>query len=240
MNRVAQAECATCHIIRPKTEMRPVRVRRKSGSSFGFWGSRYSGDSGYHGNRTGQSYRTSYSHQEAWVCKGCKKPRSDWTPVHYTALGIAALILLALFSGRSSTDEAAQKQFPVENAAVDTDSSSVAAASSVPKEEALASDNALTTRTENNAESAAPVDTPSSAPFDFTAAEVADAEAKAVQTGRPIRWNSAGYSGYAVPSAAVANASGAECRNVYSTASIDGVEQRSPVQQMCSPATAAP
>ena len=122
MNRIAEAECATCHVIRSKTEMRPVRVRRKSGSSFGFSGSRYTGNSGYQGNRTGQSYRTSYSHQEMWVCKGCKKPRSDWTPAHYAALVIAVLIGFALFSGGNSTHDAVQRSSAVENASVEADS----------------------------------------------------------------------------------------------------------------------
>ena len=236
MNRIAEAECETCHLIRPKNEMRPVRVRRKSGSSFGFSGSRYTGNSGYQGNRTGQSYRTSYSHQEVWVCEGCKKPRSDWTPAHYAALGVAALIVFVLFSGGNSTKDSVQERSAVEN--VGPDSNLDATALSAQVDEPADDENALAIANEGTFNAAESPEQSNTAAFDFATAAVTDAEMKALQTGKPIRWSSGGYSGFAVPSEAVANGRGAQCRNVYVTASINGDEQRSPVQQMCTSNTA--
>jgi hypothetical protein len=90
---VAEAECATCHHIRAKTEMREVAVSRVVGRAFS---SGQSSRTGFR-NSSSQNYRgqprTSSSNSQGkgsssrgttrtrvdrlWVCVGCKAPKSD-------------------------------------------------------------------------------------------------------------------------------------------------------------------
>jgi hypothetical protein len=224
MNRIAEAECATCHLIRPKTEMREVRVRRKSGSSFGFWNSNLSSNTDYKSHRSGQSYRTSYAHREVWVCKGCKRPRSDWTPAHYAALFAFALFVWIFFVPTSERKSNASTQTGV------TDTSAL----QIPAEQ-LAGANELEAPAPDNEPVEAPPLSSSQSPveqIDFGVSEVLEAETKAASAGKPTRWKSDGHKGYAVPSeATIAPGTGAQCRNVYATA--DGLDQQSPVVRFC-------
>jgi hypothetical protein len=111
--RVAEAECATCHHIMPKTEMREVRVSRVIGrssssgqssrtgnrhsSSFNSSGQFRSGSSNSTGSGRSTRGTTRTRVDRVWVCKGCKAPRSDgW----FSSLLIKlALVAAALYFG---------------------------------------------------------------------------------------------------------------------------------------------
>lgn len=232
MNRVAEAECATCHLIRPKSEMRPVRVRRKSASSFGFWQSASSANRGSSDHRGGQSYHTSYAHHEMWVCKGCKKPRSDWTPAHYAFvlfLGFLAWLFFSPGTGTPSSSDLTTNKYemtasePEYSEKTDDDGPLAGGESSHPD---LKLDE-LPTPTDTSSEV-------SYVQFEFNIPEILNAQVKAVSAGRPIRWKAGGYSGYAVPSdVTIAHETQVQCRNVYASATINGTNQQSPVTRMC-------
>lgn len=233
MNRIAEAECATCHRIRPKTEMRPVRVRRKSGSSFGFWHSARTGNSNSRSQRTGESYHASYAHQEMWVCKGCKKPRSDWTPAHYAFLLILALLAWIILSPSSRTDDGTgQEKSNVP--APETDNDRRTDDQDVPPR----GETSDPSPEEQKSPSPAPHPEIPDAPYRFDAPQILDAQIKAVSAGRPIRWRAGRHTGYAVPSeVTVGPDTGIQCRNVYAT--LDGSNQQSTVVRMCQSPTGA-
>lgn len=110
MPRVAEAECATCHHVVPKTGMREVVVSRVVGRSSAFgqlskagdrrsstfdsqeqWRNSSSNSSGM-GASSRSSTRTRV--ERVWVCKGCKAPKSDgWFSSLLVKLLIAALAL---------------------------------------------------------------------------------------------------------------------------------------------------
>lgn len=228
MNQIAEAECATCYRIRPKTEMRPARVRRKSGSSFGFWQSARTGDTDSRGQRKGGSYHTSYAHQEVWVCKGCKKPRSDWTPAHYAAilvLGLLAWLFLIPSSGTRTVEDPdsgnSRTTGPV------SENTGEAEGQGFPTEEEIPN-----SETEDTSTPTVPPPESPSEPFDFNLPEISAAKIKAVTTGKAVRWKAGGNKGYAVPSeVTVAPETGTQCRNVYAT--VDDLEEQSPTLRMC-------
>lgn len=209
--------------------MRPVRVRRKSGSTFGFWHSARSGNIDSRSQRTGESYHTSYAHQEVWVCKGCKKPRSDWTPAHYAfilLLGLLAWLFLVPGTGTRTDGDP-----DIGNSEMrDPDDSS-------PDDQGPAPDIEMP----DTNDSPTPPDPRLELPpeeFNFDVPEILDAERKAVSAGKAIRWRSGGDRGYAVPSeVTVAPETGVQCRNVYAT--VDGSDQQSRTIRMCQSPTGA-
>ena len=93
MPRVAEAECATCHQILPKTEMREVRLSRVIGrtvserqsaassyrhsSSFNARGQMRTGSSNSYGKGSGSRGTTRTRVERVWVYYGCKAPKSD-------------------------------------------------------------------------------------------------------------------------------------------------------------------
>ena len=126
MPKVAEAECATCHHVVPKTGMREVAVSRVVGRSSAF------GQSSKAGNRRSSTFssqrqwRNSSSSssgtgalsrrstrtrvERVWVCKGCKPPKSDgWFLKLIIKLSITAFALyiaanyLLKHAGRLST-----------------------------------------------------------------------------------------------------------------------------------------
>lgn len=218
MNKIAEGECATCHVIRPKTEMRSVRVRRKSGSSFGFWRSSVS-------DRTGNSYRTSYAHDQVWVCKDCKPPRSDWTPLHYAAAAVVLwlgwVIVAPILS--SSQTPSAQGTPP---AAMTLDNSSNDALTNSDDREGNtledrvvasepASDDASPTAgasEEGNGLDAitSSVSAQSNAPDPL---DIARARNAALTTGNAASWKSNGRAGWVTVSAPVATSRGV-CKSI--------------------------
>lgn len=209
MNRIAEAECATCHVIRPKTEMRPVRVRRKSGSSFGFWRSSRS-------DRLGESYRTSYSHNEMWVCRGCKAPRSDWTPLHFAAAALAlwlGYLIVTPFLSHGSATSAENGQelvaangkgdgFAGDTQALDSDAAATDSAVSGSSAEAEGA-------AEDEIEAAnATVGSAVIQPSDPDPIDIARARNTALTTGSAVTWESNGASGWVTVSAPVSTGSG--------------------------------
>ncbi|WP_156170093.1 hypothetical protein [Aurantiacibacter luteus] len=123
MTRYAEAECATCHAIRPKNEMRQETVRVESGQThYASSGNRSSSGQSmsFGGGRparlrmgTGTSRRshggtrTHYRNETVWVCHGCKAPKSADTPGMAklkTGLVVGALFAaLAFFSSQKET-----------------------------------------------------------------------------------------------------------------------------------------
>lgn len=232
MDRIAEAECATCYVIRPKTEMRPVRIRRKSGTSFAFWRSSMS-------DRTGNSYRTSYSHDQVWVCKGCKAPRSDWTPLHYAAAAIALwlawLFVTPLLSSgdRTRVEGGGTNAAPLTNgtdilsndADVSESGSSAGETESEPSTSAAAA-------SENNVN--APNETAPSALSQANGPDPLDiirARNAALNTGSAAKWESNGLSGWVTVSEPVATS-----RGVCKTISVQNSdrEQMGDVETWCS------
>ncbi len=121
MVEYATTECATCHAIRPKNEMREVVVRRVTGTSYGSGTaqsntqSRSSSSGGQRsprsragsssGSRSHSNSRTHMSSQRIWVCKGCKAPRSDLSPPARNMLlvgfGALGFVIWSYFGGSS-------------------------------------------------------------------------------------------------------------------------------------------
>jgi hypothetical protein len=108
--RVAEAECATCHHIMPKTEMREVKLSRVIGrsssnrqssstgyrhsSSFTSSGKWRSGNSNSTGSGTSTRGTTRTRIDRVWVCNDCKAPRSDgWFSSLLIKLALVAAIL---------------------------------------------------------------------------------------------------------------------------------------------------
>ncbi len=93
MAKFAEEECATCHAIRPKNEMREVKVERVIGRSYGGSNTARSGRRQYNSFsssgriRFGSGTSSSSGHssrsntrtrvERVWVCLGCRAPRSD-------------------------------------------------------------------------------------------------------------------------------------------------------------------
>ncbi len=136
MVEYAQAECATCHAIRPKNEMREVAVervtsRRTGQSSNQRHGTRHSSSFG-----SNQSFRIGNSNsnssgsrsssgkttriERVFVCDECKAPKSDgWFGALLVKLGIVAVVIYLGFvaltghstdSSRTVGDAAGQPQ----------------------------------------------------------------------------------------------------------------------------------
>lgn len=125
MARIAEAECATCHSIMPKSEMREVAVSRVVGRSS------TSGDSSRSGNRRSSTFDSrgqmrsgtsnsygSGSHSKGtvktkvnriWVCKGCRAPKSDgWFLSLLTKVAIVVVLsyfAFNYFSRNVTTDD---------------------------------------------------------------------------------------------------------------------------------------
>jgi hypothetical protein len=108
--RVAEAECATCHHIMPKSKMREVKVSRVIGrssssghssrtgyrhsSGFNSSGQWRSGSSNSTGSGTSTRGTTRTRVDRVWVCNGCKAPRSDgWFSSLLIKLALVAAVL---------------------------------------------------------------------------------------------------------------------------------------------------
>jgi hypothetical protein len=113
--RVAEAECATCHHIMPKTEMREVALSRVVGGSsssgqssrtsnrhssgFNSRGQWRGGSSNSNGVGTTSRGTTRTRVERVWVCKRCKAPRSDgWFSSLMVKLLVAIVILFFVAS----------------------------------------------------------------------------------------------------------------------------------------------
>lgn len=231
MPRVAEAECATCHHIRPKTEMRMVTVRRKSTSSY-----RTSiGLSKNRGHSVGT--RDTYRHDRVFVCADCRAPRSDGgfgfffpaviaaSVVGYlaypAAVGTRAVDAVASSSLSPLTDETTEGQIDQVVTSQEPEPA-YAAESSGQKAEASQSppDESGSLQGQSNARSN----------FNFNLVEIADAERRSLEVEEPVRWSVAGLSGYSIASTATV-ANGIACRNVYSVE--DASSATSPTKRYC-------
>jgi hypothetical protein len=148
MAKYAEAECATCHSIRPKNEMRQVKVERVIGRSYGgtssvssgsrqYYSTKNSGKSSYgsgnsFGSRNSSGSRTRTNVERLWVCIGCRAPRSDgWIGrlvSRITAIIVLGFIAFVYFSPskRSTSIEAHVNQVaPKKDIDSETDSSEV-------------------------------------------------------------------------------------------------------------------
>lgn len=136
----AEAECETCHAIKPKNEMREVQVKRLAGeftgsarnsnqsnrrsNSFSKSGARFGSSS------TSSSGRKSHSRQykrveRVWVCDGCPAPKSDgeWSISHYVAVALLVLGFIYWENSRADAPKAAAAASPaVEIAPAETTS----------------------------------------------------------------------------------------------------------------------
>lgn len=121
MVKYAEAECATCSAIRPKHEMRQIKLERISGRSFGDsssrrHGSRQSWSGGNSGrtrygngasdnSRSGATSRTFTKVERVWVCKGCRAPRSDgWFGKVVTRLAIVVIAVWVVIAAIQNND----------------------------------------------------------------------------------------------------------------------------------------
>lgn len=237
MARVAEAECATCFHIRPKNEMRQVRVRRKSTSSVRtHWGlTRNSGRS--------VGTRDSFRHEMVFVCNGCKPPKSDggfgfFFPAAIAVTVIGFLGAPILFGGAKTIGLAASTKAVA--SAVDhvTDSapasdSDTAVDAPTPEEAAPAPAASEEATEETSVASTLGSISTESEPaqrFNFDVTEIANAEASAAASGSAERWSVGGQEGYSVASEP-ASMNGQECRNVYST--VDATGQKSSTRRFC-------
>lgn len=110
MPKVAEAECATCHHILPKSEMREVAVSRVVGrssssgqssnsgnrhsSSFNSRGQWRSGNSNSSGTGTVSRSSTRTRVERVWVCRTCKAPKSDgWFLGLVVKLALVAVVI---------------------------------------------------------------------------------------------------------------------------------------------------
>ncbi len=96
MPKVAEAECATCHYVMPKTEMRQVKVSRIAGYASSTSNSESRGPNNPYPTRYGRSRSNSAKTRidRVWVCNGCKAPRSDgWFTRLLVNLAIVAAVL---------------------------------------------------------------------------------------------------------------------------------------------------
>ena len=135
MEMYATAECATCHAIMPKSEMREVAVKRlsstsrwsSSGSSAGQ--SRRSsfssdGDARFGNSSSGRSGRRTTTHhnmriERLWVCDGCPAPASDLDPGTRMTI-IVGIILLLAWGYSWLTDSGSTQPAPAAAAAAST------------------------------------------------------------------------------------------------------------------------
>jgi hypothetical protein len=103
--QVAAEECATCHMLMPKTMMRQVQVKRKAGySSTTTTIEERREDFNYY-RPVGKSHKQT-SHvrvDRLWVCRGCKAPKSDgWFQRRLVILGVIVFVIYSLATGVSS------------------------------------------------------------------------------------------------------------------------------------------
>lgn len=67
--KIAQSTCTRCHGIFPRTEMKHIKIKVNSGSSFGL----STNPSSKVKNSTRVSTRTYVSNKKVWVCNTCLK-----------------------------------------------------------------------------------------------------------------------------------------------------------------------
>lgn len=110
MVEYANAECATCHAIRPKNEMRQVRVKRLSGVSHGSGRTSRSStswvgsDRSRSSNSSSNSTRRSYKMHDLWVCPGCRAPKSDKEGIGLWVWAAGAAIVLFAVASQNGKD----------------------------------------------------------------------------------------------------------------------------------------
>lgn len=215
MARVAQSECATCHHIRPKTEMREVVVRRKSTSS-------YRSSWALTGKRSRSvGTRDSFRHERLFVCKGCRAPRSDrgYGGFFTASIAIAVIGLVAYpLSMGSSLMGLLPSASHVNTIAKEMRDADMA----LPKEKDVP-------KVEKRKEKISVVDDKPSA-FDFSSPRIDAAEMEAATSGGNARWEANGSTGYSVASTSTFTGD-IECRNVYS--SVDGSGETSQARRFC-------
>lgn len=237
MPRVAEAECATCHYIRPKTEMRQVRVRLRSTSSYrSSWGLTRSSRSRSVGTRD------TYRHERVFVCQGCRAPRSDkgfgfffTAAITLTILGgigyslvlgtkvagVHALSRGAQDGGRANDTVLPTAEKPKDRVASEGMERSELPA--IPMDESAGAHDIGEAASVDAGETRRPQ-------FNFAIATVRDAEAQAVVSDAAVRWDANGRQGYSVASQMSVQAN-RDCRNVYSV--LDGSEERSEISLWC-------
>lgn len=235
---IAEEECATCFEIRPKTEMREVRVKRVVGKSIGSssssstrsgsWnsfgsGRHRSGSSRGHGSRSGSSTRTDMAIYRVWVCKGCKAPPSDWEPG--TVKLLAGTAAIALFFGYSALFGGSRPDAPAPNttpAAEESAEPLLARPSGLSNTEepgeapppSIAVENPPAAgQTQNEEAGTAP---PATLVIGYDTPEVSMAVQETLKSGRPADWALGELRGYAVSSEPTQMPDGS-CRSVAVT-----------------------
>lgn len=237
MTEYAQCECATCGAIRYKNEMRLVSVRRIVGKSYGSGSSRRSGSSNstsYGGNqpsryrsgssqstRISSSSRTHMSRDRVWICKGCKAPKSDWSPAQRSfvigAVGLVAFFGLQVAGGASNHEQAEHEQNQqVDTSLADSDASPNPAQDVDGSKTSSSPSAPLMPDVKDADETASGTDVPV-APQMPTQGAVDRAMQRAFERGESVRWEDGDLKGYAVPSEPEASSG---CRSIYY--SIDG------------------
>lgn len=222
MARIAEATCETCHHVRPRTEMRQVAVNRKVGTRFGISHSR---------RNTRESASVQFRRERVWVCKGCRAPRSDGLiPWKTLAALVMAFVGYAWFTDAGTKRSVARGVDAAITAAgphvdpIEKGRSAVKAllSTAAAKEDERAPDPDYTPPAE--ADEAAPA-------LDWGRDEIAEARLKALEVGS-AKWKAKGVKGQVVASEAT-RLGPTECRNVYSTARIDGRTETSPTTTWC-------
>lgn len=214
MARIAEATCATCHHIKPKTEMREVAVNRQTGSRFGLSHSRRN-------NR--QSASVSYTRRHVWVCRGCRAPKSDGLiPWRFLfVVGLAAMgMWFASALGFLERAPALVGAAGASSSAITTKMSAAVAPVKAMMDASVADESS---------------ETPSPLALneqDWNTPAIDAAVTKALDRGKTASWKADGYKGQAVVSEATVT-DGTECRNVYVTSRRKGVTRQSPTTTHC-------
>jgi len=235
---IAEEECATCFEIRPKTEMREVRVKRVVGKSIGSssssstrsgsWnsfgsGRHRSGSSSGRGSRSGSSTRTDMAIYRVWVCKGCKAPHSDWEPG--TMKLLAGTAAIAMFFGYSALFGGSRHNAPAPNPTSATEMNSeapVVGPTGLPA--AAESDEAAPTNlvVEDTPTAAEPeteeaqTASPATLVVGYDTPAVSTAVQETLDNGQPADWKLGEMRGYAVSSEPTQMPDG-PCRSVTVT-----------------------
>lgn len=222
MPRVAEATCETCHHIRPRTEMRQVSVNRKVGTRFGISHSR---------RNTRESASVQFRRERVWVCKGCRAPRSDGL-IPWKTLAAAVVLIggYALFTDAGTKRQVANGVDAAIGGArphVDPIERGKSVAKALLPSSLAKSDDAVP-----DPDYTPPAEATETPPaLDWDRDEIAAARLDALDNGT-AKWKAKGVKGQVVASEPTKLGS-TECRNVYSTARIDGRTETSPTTTWC-------
>jgi len=235
MARYAEAECADCHIILPKNEMKAVQSRVMTGESVNRSTRTYSRGA----SSSNRGITTHYRYRTIMLCQPCAEARFRAFVKLCIAGAVVALVALAMVMFRSGDEHHSDTAAGFSSTA--TPGEAVKQTDSAPTSaEPQSHGNAVATDapTEGTApppdESASSDDeTQTSANGPSVSAAIAAATQTALTNERPERWVAADGSGYVVPGQPQSYP-GRQCNEVYTTTTgPNGQQWKSESQHWC-------